>query len=210
VPLSSVQLVDVAGEDMDSLETMRFYKDALLKADLVIFLMDPLQLPTVQTALAGFPLPPKGTDPFLVMQHLTSIFNENPGARNPNQHLAVTLSKFDSFGKISEMQGSPISGLIQNGMQITRDPNSNASYLYNQLDGHLVQEEILSILERLGIAPFRSLVQNTFGLAARYFVISSLGHGTHAAQMDAAGITSYRVSDPIRWVLDGVLASRRG
>lgn len=210
VPLSSVQLVDVAGEDMDSLETMRFYKDALLKADLVIFLMDPLQLPTVQTALAGFPLPPQGTDPFLVMQHLTTIFNENAASRNPNQHLAVTLSKFDSFEKISAMQGSPISGLIQNGMQITRDPNSNASYLYNQLDGHLVQEEILSILERLGIAPFRSLVQNTFGLAARYFVISSLGHGTHAAQMDAAGITSYRVSDPIRWALDGVLASRRG
>lgn len=210
VPLASVKLVDVAGEDMDSLETMRFYQDALLKADLVLFLMDPLQLPSVQTALAGFPLPPQGTDPFLVMQHLTTIFNENAANRNPNQRLAVTLSKFDSFEKISSMQGSPISGLIQKGMQITRDPNSNASYLYNQLDGHLVQEEILSILDRLQIAPFKSLVHHTFGLAARYFVISSLGHGTHAAQMDAAGITSYRVSDPIRWALDGVLASSRG
>jgi hypothetical protein len=210
VPLASVKLVDVAGEDMDSLETMRFYQDSLLKADLVIFLMDPLQLPSVQTALAGFPLPPKGTDPFIVMQHLTTIFNENAASRNPNQHLAVTMSKFDSFEKISTMTGSPISGLIQNGMQITRDPNSNAAYLYNQLDGHLVQEEILSILDRLQFAPFRSLVQNTFGVASRYFVISSLGHGTHAAQMDAAGITSYRVSDPIRWALDGVLTSRRG
>lgn len=210
VPLAAVKLIDVAGEDMDSLETMRFYQDALLKADLVLFLMDPLQLPSVQTALAGYPLPPKGTDPFQVMQHLTTIFNENAANRNPNQKLAVTLSKFDSFEKISAMQGSPISGLIQNGMQITRDPNANASFLYNQLDGHLVQEEILSILDRLQIAPFKSLVGNTFGLSARYFVISSLGHGTHAAQMDAAGITSYRVSDPIRWALDGVLASRRG
>ncbi len=210
VPLASVNMVDVAGEDMDSLETMRFYEDALLKADLVIFLMDPLQLPSVQTALAGFPLPPKGTDPFLVMQHLSTILTEGAATRNPNQRIAVTLSKFDSFEKISALPGSPIAGTMQKGMQITRDPNSNAAYLYNGLDGHLVQEEILSILDRLNIAPFKSLVQHTFGLAARFFVISSLGHGTHAAQMDSAGITSYRVSDPIRWAIDGMLKRLQG
>ncbi len=209
VPLASVQMVDVAGEDMDSLETMRFYKNELLKADLVIFLMDPLQLPSVQTALAGYPLPPKGTDPFVVMQHLTTILSEGGATKNPNQKLAVTLSKFDSFEKISSLEGSPIAGTIQKGMQITRDPNSNAGYLYNQLDGHLVQEEILAILDRLNIAPFKALVQHTFGLSARYFVISSLGHGTHAAKMDAAGITSYRVSDPIRWALDSMVSASK-
>jgi hypothetical protein len=210
IPLAGVSLIDVAGEDMDSLETMRFYKDALVKADLVIFLMDPLQIPSVQTALAGFPLPPRGTDPFLVMQHLCAILEEGAADRNLNQKVAVTLSKFDSFEKISAMQGSPIAGTIQKGMQITRDPNSNSGHLFNALDGHLVQEEILSILERLDIAPFKALVQNTFGpIASKFFVISSLGHGTHAAQMDSAGITSYRVSDPIRWALQGVLDARQ-
>lgn len=209
VPLASVEMVDVAGEDMDSLETMRFYKSALLRADLIIFLMDPLQLPSVQTALAGYPLPPKGTDPFVVMQHLTAILAEGGAEKNPNQKMAVTLSKFDSFEKISSLDGSPIAGTIQNGMQITRDPNSNAGYLYNQLDGHLVQEEILAILDRLNIAPFKALVQHTFGLSARYFVISSLGHGTHSAKMDTAGITSYRISDPIRWVLDSLVSASK-
>lgn len=206
VALSGVSLIDVAGEDMDALETMRFYESDLLTADLVLFLMDPLQLPSVQTALAGFPLPPKGTDPFLVMQHLCTILSEGVSRRNPNQRVAVTLSKFDSFEKISHLPGSPIAGTVQKGMQITRDPNSNAGYLYNALDGFLVQEEILAILDRLNIAPFKALVRNTFGQhTARFFVISSLGHGTHAAQMDSAGITSFRVSDPIRWALEEIL-----
>jgi hypothetical protein len=37
----------------------------------------------------------------------------------------------------------------------------------------------------------------------RCFIVSSLGHSTDATRMDKAGITSFRISDPILWALDG-------
>lgn len=203
VPLAAIRLLDVAGEDMDKLATMKYYQDALLRADLIIFLMDPLQLETVRVALAGTPLPPKGTDPFNVLENLTKILTESPEQRNPKQKIAITLSKFDAFEEVSYTENSNLFGVIQKGMQVTRDPNSNANYLYNGVDGALLELEILSILERLDNRPLISLVQNAFGPGvAHYFVVSSLGHSTHAEKMDRAGITSLRISDPIRWALD--------
>lgn len=202
VPLSNIRMIDVAGEDMDALETMKYYEAALLKADLIIFLMDPLQLESVRVSLAGTPLPPKGTDPFFVLENLSQILTGSNEQRNPSQKIAVTMSKFDSFQQVSDLKSSALAGVIQPGMQITRDPNSNAPYLYNEMDGRLVEAELLAILDRLNTAPFTSLVKNTFNQGQyRYFALSSLGHATHAEKMDDAGITSFRVSDAVRWAL---------
>ena len=208
VPLSKIQMIDVAGEDMDSLETMKFYEKAIRKADLIVFLMDPLQLGQVRAILRGTPLPPQGTDPFIVLNNLIQVLQESPEERNPKQKVAITLSKFDSFESITEMPGNAMTGLIQKGMQLTRDPNTNAQYLYNTMDGTVLESEILGILERLNIAPFTALVQNSFPQNSfRYFVVSSLGHSTHAERMDSAGITSYRISDPIRWAISSSRSS---
>lgn len=208
VPLSEIKLIDVAGEDMDSLETMKFYEKAIRKADLIIFLMDPLQLGQVRAILSGTPLPPQGTDPFTVLNNLIQVLEQSPEERNPKQKVAITLSKFDSFESITEMSGNAMTGLIQKGMQLTRDPNTNAQYLYNSMDGSVLESEILGILERLNIAPFTALVRNSFPInSARYFVVSSLGHSTHAERMDSAGITSYRISDPIRWAISSSRSS---
>jgi GTPase SAR1 family protein len=202
VPLSEIHMTDVAGEDMDTLETMKFYQNQIRKADLIIFLMDPLQLGDVRLILAGSPLPEQGTDPFDVLSNLIQVLKESPEECNPKQKVAITLSKFDSFESITEMSGNAMTGLIQKGMQLTRDPNTNAQYLYNSMDGIVLESEILGIMERLNITPFTSLVRNSFPAdGARYFVVSSLGHSTHAESMDPAGITSYRISDPIRWAL---------
>ena len=207
--VSKISLLDVAGEDMDSLETMKYYEQQLVSADLIIFLMDPLQLKTVRVALSGSPLPPEGTDPFHVMGNLVNILQNAGTARNPRQKIAVTLSKFDSFEKVSTSAGSPIFGTIRKGMQITRDPNANSGNVYNVVDGNLVQDEILAILGRLSVAPFANLVKNSFDPSAwKFFVVSSLGHATHASTMDSAGITSFRVSDPIRWTLGGLLGNQ--
>ena len=208
VPLSEIKLIDVAGEDMDALETMKFYENAIRKADLIVFLMDPLQLGNVRAILSGTPLPPQGTDPFAVLNNLIKVLEEAPSERNPNQKVAITLSKFDSFESITEISGNALTGLIQKGMQLTRDPNTNAQYLYNSMDGSVLESEILGILDRLNIAPFTSLVRNSFEPnSVRYFVVSSLGHSTHAERMDSAGITSYRISDPIRWALSASRSS---
>lgn len=204
VALSKVDIVDVAGEDMDRLETMRLYENALIGADLLVFLMDPLQVPAVRTAMKGSPLPPQGTDPFTVLQHLHTILDGAGDRRKADQMLAITMSKFDAFEDLSNLPGNPMSGKVQRGMQVTRDPNSNSKWIYNRPDGELAEKEILAILENVSFAHFRGLAANIFKdkpELLRYFVVSSLGHSTHAAELDSAGITSFRVSDPIRWAL---------
>jgi hypothetical protein len=137
-----------------------------------------------------------------VLRNLNRLLENTTYQRNPNQKFAVVLSKFDGFQQLSRIDASPISGKIQNGMAITRDPNSFSTKLFNDADAALVQEEILSIMERVQMAPFVQLVENTFGPdKRRFFVTSSLGHGSHAEVMDSAGITSWRISDPLRWAL---------
>lgn len=204
VPLKNIRIVDVAGEDMDQLESMRYYAEAMRKADLIIFLLDPLQLESVQTALAGFPLPPRGTDPFDVMNNLLTILNEKPDERNPRQRVAIAMSKFDQFAELTnEKYKSAISGTITPGMALTRDPNSNSTAMFNSADSELLQRELRAIMERLGVNVFMKRIDNGFTKPdeVRYFALSSLGHGTHASTLDAAGITSFRISDPIRWGL---------
>ena len=202
VPLRKLGLVDVAGEDMDQLETMRYYEQSIMDADLIILLADPLQLGPVQVAMAGLPLPPKGTDPHIVLRNLNELITESTMQRNPKQKFAVVFSKFDGFQTLSQMEASPISGLIQGGMAITRDPNSFSQRLYNDSDGALVQQEILAIMNRLQLAPFVKLLENTVAPQnRRFFVASSLGHSSHSDVMDAAGLTSWRISDPIRWTV---------
>ena len=202
VPLRRISITDVAGEDMDTLETMRFYEEAITSADLLIFIADPLQIGAVQNAMAGMPLPPKGTDPFLVMKNLNELLETSNHEHNPRQRLAVVMSKLDSFEELCATPESPVYGAIQPGMSITRDPNSNSKRIYNFFDGSMVELEMLGILGKLGISSFIRLVENSFDKdKRRFFVVSSLGHARHAAQMDSAGISSLRISDPIRWAI---------
>ena len=202
VPLRRITITDVAGEDMDTVETMSFYEEAITSADLLVFIADPLQIGAVQNAMAGLPLPPKGTDPFLVMKNLNQLLEQTEMSRNPQQKLAVVMSKLDSFEELCATPESPVYGAIQPGMSITRDPNSNSKNIYNYFDGSMTELEILGILGKLGISPFIRLVENSFEREnRRFFVVSSLGHARHAAQMDSAGISSLRISDPIRWAI---------
>ena len=202
VPLKKITITDVAGEDMDTVETMSFYEEAITSADLLVFIADPLQIGAVQNAMAGLPLPPKGTDPFLVMKNLNQLLDQTEMTRNPGQRLAVVMSKLDSFEELCATPESPVYGAIQPGMSITRDPNSNSKNIYNYFDGSMVELEILGILGKLGINPLIRLVENSFEREnRRFFVVSSLGHARHAAQMDSAGISSLRISDPIRWAI---------
>lgn len=202
VPLRKLGLVDVAGEDMDQLETMLYYEESIASADLIILLADPLQLGPVQNAMAGLPLPPRGTDPHVVLRNLNELLAATQLKKNTNQRIAVVFSKFDGFQTFSQMEASAIPGAIQSGMAITRDPNSFSTNLYNDADGALVQQEVLSIMNQLDLASFIKLLENTVEPnRRRFFVSSSLGHSSHSDVMDAAGLTSWRISDPIRWAL---------
>jgi hypothetical protein len=98
VPIRKLHLTDVAGEDMDKLDTMRLYADAVAEADLIVFLVDPLQIKQVRVALAGKPLPQEGgADPFNVLLNLATLMKDLEGRVKPNQKFAVVISKFDGI-----------------------------------------------------------------------------------------------------------------
>ena len=203
VPIKKLHITDVAGEDMDRLETMRHYADSIAEADLVVFLVDPLQIRQVRVALAGKPLPQEGgADPFNVLLNLSEMMAERVDVTNPNQKFAVVISKFDGIEDLSGTPDNHMTGTITPGLAVTRDPMTNSQATTDKLadiqDNARVHNEALSILERLRAGDFVTLVKNKLPFA-QYFVVSALGHSSYNDRMDSAGISSFRISDPIRW-----------
>ena len=203
VPIRKLHLTDVAGEDMDKLDTMRLYADAVAEADLIVFLVDPLQIKQVRVALAGKPLPQEGgADPFNVLLNLATLMKEIEVRIKPNQKFAVVISKFDGIEDLSSSSDNPMSGTITPGMAVTRDPMTNSKATSTSLadlqDNIRVNNEAIAVLERLRAGDFLTLVKNKLPMA-QYFVVSALGHASYNDKMDSAGISSFRISDPIRW-----------
>jgi hypothetical protein len=210
-PFSSIELYDVAGEDMDTYEDIKQYDDELAAADLVINLFDPLQLPQVAQYLRGkIGLPEQGTNPFTVLMNLAKVLNEAAN-RNPNQKVAITVSKFDGLVEASNLKDfdHPFRGTIAPGMSVTRDPNSWDNKQFNVVDSWQVDQEVSALLGVVpALNPFVTAARKEFGQGrSRFFVVSALGHATFAAEMDRAGITSYRVSDPIMWITNSAQAT---
>ena len=203
VPIKRLEITDVAGEDMDKLETMDLYSKQVAEADLIIFLVDPLQIKQVRVALAGKPLPQEGgADPFNVLRNLGELIERNQERLSPNQKYAVVISKFDGIEDLSSTPDNHMSGTITPGLAVTRDPMTNTEATFDKLadiqDNARVHNEALAILERLRAGDFVTLVKNKLP-SAQYFVVSALGHASYNDRMDSAGISSFRISDPIRW-----------
>ena len=201
-PFSSLELFDVAGEDMDA-GAADLYADQLAAADLVIYLFDPLQLTEVASVLRGvIGLPERGSNPLKVLSNLAQVLNSAPN-RNPKQKVAIAISKFDGLVQASNLKtgGHDFHDTIKLGMSITRDPNAWDSKRFNEIDGWQVHQEVRGLLQLVpALNPFIQLARENFGPQTRFFAVSSLGHATFSEYMSRAGITSYRVGDPIMWL----------
>lgn len=202
-PIKNIDIYDLAGEDMDSPQSMAFYEDQLAKVDLIILLVDPMQGTLREVLRGAVAAPPKGTAPFDVLMNLEGVI-EKVGNRNPAQKLAVVVSKFDGIEVAAEMKGTPIFDMLDKGLSMTRDVNTNSTMQYNDRDGITLDKEALALIGKFGdMAAFTRALKDSevFG-RKRCFIVSSLGHSTDATRMDKAGITSFRISDPILWALE--------
>lgn len=207
-PFASIELFDVAGEDMDSLEDIALYSEELAAADLVIYLFDPLQLEAVANVLTGvIAIPERGTDPFEVLVNLSTVMGTTEN-RNPRQKIAVAISKFDGLVAASSLKdiSHPFQDTISSGMSVTRDPNSWDVKKFNKTDSWNIHQEVKALLSLVpALNPFVTAVRDRFGAErTRLFVVSALGHSTFAAVVSRAGITSFRVSDPIMWLVNSI------
>jgi hypothetical protein len=201
-PLGSIELFDLAGEDMDSVEDLQLYAEQLRAADLIIFLLDPMQIQTVETVAAGrLAMPGRSTDPFVVLRNLEKVLGPVEDRSNKNQKLAITISKFDALVRAFESEASPFKDALSKGMAVTRDPNAFTRHAYNSYDGREVDAEVRAILKALGQDAFSAIAQDGSRFSqenVKFFVVSALGHDTRNR---ANGISSFRIGDPIRWAL---------
>ena len=206
-PVGEIEIFDLAGEDMDSLDDMRLYESVLKNVDLIVFLIDPLQLPEIADPMMGeVARPDRATLPVDVLFNLADVLGPIEQRPNKNQRVAVTISKFDVLRQFFDASKSDLRGQVKNGMALTRDPSAFTNKPYNKKDGDQVDAEVTALLAALKLQNVTANIKSNQYFEAdkvKFFVVSSLGHDTHT---DASGISSYRISDPIRWALQDPVA----
>lgn len=200
-------LRDVAGEDLenspDNQPHLAFFQDA----SAVLFLFDPTRVPEVGDQLRDL-IPAQlheGGDPALVLEHLNQLIG--PG----RPRLGVVLSKFDTMQALRDVEGTQLSRIMSHsGAAFIRDPGLSGGPAMNTSDADLLHAEVRSLLQRLGAGHIVTAVERPHSgrvLDHRFFVVSALGAPTDGQNLHDHGIASFRVLDPIRWVLqrEGVL-----
>jgi hypothetical protein len=188
----NLSFFDSAGEDLASLTTMSLQYRYLSRADGIIFLLDPLQIPRVRSQIS-FPgvLPPTNlkASPEYIVGRLRDLFERERrlSASQPvKTPVAFTLSKIDTLFP-----------LLEPGSEFH---HSGAHHLYLDLDDvQSVHTEIASYLETWISPNFDSMIASNF---ARYnfFGVSSLGEQPDESNRLHA-LTPLRVEDPFLWIL---------
>ena len=210
-PVGEFEFLDLAGEDLATVENLNLYKNDLQEADLVIFLFDPLQLPEVRSLLAGkMALPPSNAaDPAVIWENLKEVIGPVGSRKNPNQKIAIAISKFDAVTTAMTSNLFTFFETFDSAMALNRDPYAsnpnppaaNARKDFNTLDGGDINSETKAILRRIGLTVVSDLDQDPGGWGeqnVRYFVVSALGQGIKGR---THGLSSFRIGDPIRWAL---------
>ena len=205
VPIRKLSFVDTSGIDFESDESLAHVSDELLRADLVVITIDPTRNLNVSGLASGIVAGGEETreadEPFWLLQRIVKVLTENKASRNPNQRVAICLTKFDAMEIASDISGTSLSGTIRSGMALARDPHMLWDGQYLESFGSLQDREVRALLSRVsGYGPFLKLVDDTFQRGeVRYFALSALGRSNFSETLGGGGLTSVRISDPIRW-----------
>lgn len=191
---------DTAGEDLNSRDTMGTVNKYIYRADGVILLLDPLQLPNVRDRLNGsVALPQINTETSTILERTTELIRLG---RNLNLEkristpLAVAFSKFDAVDPLVDAQ-----------MQLNAEPNHRAGYDLG--DFHAVTSEMQSLLQDWdgGVIPQQA---ETHYQKSGFFGLTALGCNPHGDQK-IPRVLPRRVEDPFLWLLHchGLISAAR-
>lgn len=193
-----LSLRDVAGEDLQTSTPPAADLSFLGRADLVVFLFDPLAIESVRHQLADL-IPAQLHDrqtssPQTVLTHVLGHI----GTGTPR--LALAVSKVDALQALAERPGQVGEVFRQAGAAVSREWPTHAEY--HDQDGALLHEEVRAILQVLGGASIVNMVENPANqrrLNHRFFAVSALGGSTDANDVDDHGIRPFRILDPLLW-----------
>lgn len=192
-------LFDSAGEDMQSLDTLSTEARYICYADALIFLVDPLQIPTVRHQLPTEKLPEEDPkiEPRYIVERLFELhekqFNLKP-TDQLNKPVAFTLAKVDALYPIIDAS----SVLHHAGEHLGH---------FNLADSESVHAEISAYMQNW-LPSFSNIIDAHFK-NHHFFGISSLGKTPINNQITT--ISSLRVEDPLLWIFHqfGLIKGRK-
>ena len=186
--VSSVVFFDTAGEDLQHDDTMAVENRYIANSEGLIFLLDPLQIPTVRQEL-GLPDEGPGDDPREIMIRAAELIRKQRGLRADQKittPVALTFSKIDA-----------VRPLLGPDSPINRA--SNHFEHFNLSDAEVVSETIRAFIKHWLGPDFHQTVAHNFS-DFQYFGVSALGNPPEDGRL-AKGVQSFRVEDPFLWLL---------
>lgn len=199
----NISFFDSAGEDMTSLATMSAQYRYICHADGIIFLLDPLQIPTVrQEVMNSANVPPTDfkASPEAIVWNLRDLFERQQrlhATQKVKVPVAFTLSKVDA-----------LLSLLDSGSALQR--GSSHQGVLDLYEVQSVNTEISHYLSEWINPAFMIGVENGFA-TYNFFGVSSLGD-----QPDANGqlttVSPLRVEEPFLWLLYklGLIKGKKG
>jgi hypothetical protein len=193
---------DSAGEDLASFATMSTHNRYICRADGIIFLLDPLQIPSIRQQLPAILLPPDDprASPERIVVLLRKLFETQKQLRatqSAKVPVAFTLSKTDAILPLLDSSSA------------LRRPAEHPGYIdLDDIRG--VSTEIDNYLRMWINTNFSNFIDASFA-TYHYFGVSSLG-GQPDQQNRLSTVSPQRVEDPFLWILYklGLVKGRKG
>lgn len=191
---------DTAGEDLNQEDTISTVNKYIYRADGIILLLDPLQLPHVRNQLdAAVPLPEENTEAADILVRVTRLIRrgrELLQSKKIPTPMALAFSKFDA-----------VEDLVDPQFQLLSEADHRDGY--DRPDFVAVDAEMRSLLEQWDSRLLQHHLETdyrTFG----FFGLSALGCNPHGDQK-VPSVLPRRVEDPFLWLLHhhGLLAARK-
>lgn len=182
---------DTAGENFTTTDTLNAYNRYMASASGILFLLDPLQIPAVQSRLTtGQRFPTERTNPIDVVSRTDEVIRNVqalPLHKKIRIPVALTFSKLDAVRE-----------LFPRGSVAHRDC-VHPGYL-DLSDQEQMNATMRSYVTQWVGSGLEQLVSQRFAEYA-YFGISALGSAPEVSGSIAGGVAPFRIEDPFLWLL---------
>lgn len=192
---------DTAGEDLGDVDTMETETRYVAQSEGIVFLLDPLQIPSVRDKLASRVGLPSGTvHPAAIVERVIQLIRSYRGlgeSQKIDTPVALAFSKIDA-----------VRSLIEPGSPVHRAAHHDG--YFDLSDAEAMNESMRAHVHSWAGPGLDAMIRHNFKHVS-YFGISALGSGPDASGRLPAGATPFRVEDPLLWILHrrGIVAARR-
>ena len=194
---SLLSIWDAPGEGIYSVQSIgrfEYYHKSVKSSDCIILIVDPLTISYVKSKIEKSSCTSFGNyDPFCMIQNLLCVLNNNGNEKHRKHKIPLCIA-FSKWDIVTETPGLLPDGLMcgQSSIQM------GSGYDEQRID--TISNEIRSLLmQQWNEAGLVDLAELNFE-TVKYFSFSAWG-SSNSGKSGAPDITSYRVEDPLLWVL---------